>query len=92
MGTLDQLFGGDAARFHAGPAHADGAAAPGHRAEHHLDVVVALGDLLASLRAGGGVAQQEDANLLAFSLGERAGQPQRVVAALGSVRRIVEDE
>jgi hypothetical protein len=43
-------------------------------------------------RPGGGISDQEHAHLLARASGERPRQAQRVVAMLGTVGSIVQDE
>src|SRR3990172_8862877 len=92
MRALDQVGLGDAARVEAGGADTDLAVAAHHRAEHVADVVVALRHLLPGLGAGRGVAHQEHAHLAEVLHRQVAREAQRVVAALGSVRRIVQYE
>ena len=52
---------GQCARIHAGTAEADLPLVTDHPADHQLDVVEALRNLLASLRAGHRVAHEEHA-------------------------------
>jgi hypothetical protein len=56
-------------------AHPNLAAVLGDIAEHHIDVVVTLRNLLACLRAARRVADQEHLHLLAFAFRQSAGEP-----------------
>lgn len=64
-----------------------------HRLQHALQVVVAVGRVLAGLGTGHGVAHDGHLDLGALVLGHQAaGEPEPVVAALGSVGRVVGDD
>src|SRR5687768_2467981 len=92
MGARGELAVLDAARVHAGAAHADQRLAAGHAVEHALDVVEALRHRLPRLRARSGVADEEHAHRLFLRARQHRREAQRVVAALRAVRRLVEDE
>ena len=63
-----ELAFADAARIHAGPAHADRAAAARDATEHQRQVVEAFRHFLTVLGAGGGVADQKQLHFLAGNL------------------------
>src|SRR5581483_9208142 len=87
----DELVLADRAGVHAGAAEGDLGAVMDGGAEHPLEVVVAVGRLLAGERTGDRIGEEEDANLLAVALRKRVREPQPVVAALGPVCGVVED-
>src|SRR5690606_13972374 len=91
-GAFGQLRLRDTAGIQARAADADLRAVLRRVPQHQLYVVVARRYLLVSLRAGRSVADQKDLHFLAGPLGESACKPERVVAALGSVGSIVENE
>src|SRR5581483_5582147 len=90
--ALGELCVGDPARVEAAPANSDECVKLRDRAEHRLDVVVARGNLLAALRCGDGVADQEDLELHVGLAGERPGEPEAVVGALAAVGGVVQDD
>src|SRR3990172_7245685 len=92
MRAFDKLGLADAARIHAGTAHADRTRAARDDPEHVGDIVVALGYFLSGLRAGRRIAHQENAHLLGLRFRQGSGEAQPVVAALGAVRLLVEND
>src|SRR3990172_2399577 len=82
----------DSARIHTGPAHADLRPSLCYGTEHDFQAVVAARDFLILLRAGYRVSDQKYSNFAAFLAGERASEPEPVVASLGAVRGVVENE
>ncbi len=92
VSPLGQLGCSDTAGVHTGPAHAYLGAVPDNGTDHRFKVIVTLRNLLARLGAAGGIAQQEEPYLFAFALCQRAGEAQRIVAALGTVGRIIQDK
>jgi len=79
-------------RVHARAAAADVRALAGGRAEHPVEAVVAVGQLLVRDRRDDRVAHQEHPHLGAVTLGQRRGQAQTVEDPFAALRRVVEDE
>ena len=82
----------DAAGVHAGAAQADDGAVSGGGGEHAVEVVVAVGELLAGDGAADGIAEAEDADFDLVAFGEVAGESQPVVGALVAVGGALEDD
>jgi hypothetical protein len=83
---------GDPAGVHACAAQADDGAVPSGGGEHPVEVVVAVGQLLAGDGAADRVAEAEDPHFDVVSLGEVAGKPQPVVDALITVGGALQDD
>src|SRR3970282_518860 len=92
LGAVREFRVGDAACVHARAAHAGVPSVPPDVSQHDFRVVVPLRHLLPFFRAARGISHQEDPHLLALALGQCAGEAKSVVAALGAIGRIVEDE
>src|SRR5690606_22417235 len=93
-GTVQDRVVADAAGIEAGAAGGDIRTVPHQSLQHGLDVVVALRDLLSRSGAGGGVADEKQAYRSAVlrALEQLTRVTDAVVAALGSVGRIVQNE
>src|SRR6266508_939535 len=91
-GSFGEHVLGDAAGVHAGAAAADVGAVAGAGADHPVEVVIAVGQLLVGHGAADGVADQEHPYLAVAAFGEGTGNLEPVVGAFRAVRRVVEDE
>src|SRR3989338_764479 len=92
MGALHQVIVVNATRVEASTADTDHAARARDHAHHVADVVVTRRHFLPGLGACGSITDQKHLDLLAFFFGQGTGNAKGVVAALRSVRRIVENE
>src|SRR6185295_9815896 len=92
MRALLELLVGHPARVHAGTTYSDLTTTARYRPDHVLDVVVASGHLLVSLRARRGVSHQEHLDRLPFSLHQGPRETESVVAPLRSIGWVVQNQ